>query len=321
MLRPRLALSLLLVCLGSLALGSPVWAGGPPDHLDTLTISIWLEYDRPGALYIYRGQLPEGLGLPARLTFRLPGGSGGPSSTAGIDNEGKYRYIRPIVGEDGGTTTVSYDVSWPRFQLEYYEDALQRQGNNRELDFGYKPEYAVAQLVLEIKEPYGASNFVLDPAADTRSQAEDGLTVHRRVIGPVAAGQEVRWRATYSKADSRLAAEALALPTPESTAYESSTREASRRSLPMQLVWGVLGILAIIGAGAVGLVWRASTRPVPKLEKLQVEATKRKRRSRRATTAAGPPRVRPAKYCHQCGATLGKQDAFCRQCGTRRRGA
>ena len=322
MLRPRYALVLVALCLSGLVSTAPARADNPPDRLASLTVSIWLEYDRPGELYIYRGELPEGTALPARISFRLPQQ---PSATAGIDGEDRYRYIRPILGEDGGSYLVSYDVQWPHFQLEYYDDALRKQGTARELELVYQADYAVEHLVLEVKEPHGALNFWLEPAADSSTQDEAGLTVHRRTIGAVAPGQEVRWRVAYDKTDPRLASEALGLPTPATSQYEAGPGLPPARPPLERATWIVLVLVGVVAIGGLGLALRSGSArsqraPAPPAEPVG-KRSKRGRRRRKSRDQAEEPRIRLAKYCHQCGASMSKGDVFCRRCGTRRRGA
>jgi hypothetical protein len=291
-------------------------AQGSPDRLVSLTVSVWLEYDRPGALYIYQGELPPGTPLPARLTFRLPRQ---PSSTAGVDEQGHYRYVRPLIREEGDGYVVSYDVNWPRFQLEYYDDALHRDGTGRKLKLSYRADCAVEHLVLAVKEPYGALEWSVEPAAHTRVEAEDGLTEHRRTIGPVAAGDEVRWEVAYSRSDSRLSVEALGLPTPPAfsgTVAAVGVGRAGERS-----TWMLVAFVGVVVASGVALGLRSDGRGPAR--RLAAASAAPAGRSRRGTKPRGKahPNGRLARYCHQCGTAMGQGDLFCRRCGTRRRGA
>ena len=313
-----------LVCFGGLTPVGAVRADARPERLASLTISIWLEYDRPGALYIYRGELPEGTPLPAQITFRLPRQ---PSSTAGIDAEGRFRYARPVLSEDGDAYVVSYSTRWPRFQLEYYDDALRKQGASRELDYGYRAEHVVEHLVLEVKAPHAASDFRLEPAADAQSQADDGLTEYRRTVGPVAPGQEVRWKVTYTKSDPRLASEALGLPTAATSAYEAGPSPVSSlrgREWASWATWLVVALVGLIAVGGLGLAMRSSTGRLPRIRAQAGEPPggrpKRRQRGKKARQHTEAPGARLAAYCHECGASLSRGDVFCRRCGARRRG-
>jgi len=313
--------ALVSLCFCCLSMGIPAWAAEQPGRLKTLTISIWLEYDRPGALYIYRGELPADVPLPATLSFRLPARASGPPAAAVIDAEGKYHYEQPQVTRNADGVVASFEAAYPRFQVEYYDNTLQAEGAGRRLEFAYRAEYAIGQLVFEVKEPYGATDFDLNPLDDACSQAEDGLTVHRRDVGAVAAGQEVHWSVSYTKIDPRLAVEVLSLPTAAPVAYDASPRVSARHTPRSWLMWGLWVTLALIGVGMVGMVVRASTRPHRPPEARAAVAPKPTRRRRAPAAGASPPKVRQAKYCHQCGASLSQKDAFCRQCGMARRGA
>lgn len=294
-----------------------------PDRLKSLTISVWLEYDRPGGRYIFHGELSDGTTLPATLVFRVPARSGGPSSTASIDPAGGYHFVRPTLREDGDTIVVEYATNWPRFQFEYYDDVLERQGQNRQFEFSYRADHAIDQLVLEVKEPYGAAGLHLDPPASAQSQGEDGLTVHRRTVGAMAPGQEVRWKVEYNKNDARLSIEALGKPTPSVSAYEaglSSTRAAARNR--DRAVMALLALVGLVSLGGLGLSLRSAVGG-QQAEGWSNDAAPKSKRSRRKQSAKGapaPPQVRRAKYCHQCGAALLRDDLYCRRCGARRRG-
>jgi len=247
----------------------------------------------------------------------VPARSGGPSSTAGIDANGQFRYVRPTQQQDGESIIVEYETSWPRFQFEYYDDALLRQDQKRELEFSYRADYAIEQLALEVKEPYGATSFGVDPAASSQSQGEDGLTVHRRDLGAMAPGQEVQWKVSYNKSDPRLSREALGLQELGSSPYEAGPGVVPPAQGQNRIVWA---LLALLGIGALGGLWLALRSGNGQPDAAPALNGGRRGRKRPAKGLPEPPQVRPAKYCHRCGTALAKNDAFCRRCGTKRRG-
>ena len=263
---------------------------------------------------MYAGELPVGTSLPASITFRLPLGSGGPSATAGVDATGKYRYIRPALAEEGDRITVTYDINWPRFQLEYYIDSLVRQDQRREFELVYKADYAIDQLVLEIKEPYRASDFALDPAATSQSRDSEGQMVHQRIVGSVERGQEVRWKASYAQSDTRLVSEALGLPTPSTSQYEAGP------GIPPPRQWDdavLLAIVVVAIAAFGGLALWARSQSARRARVSEAPRSLRKRRKRRS--AREPAQTHRAAYCYRCGTPLEEEDRFCRRCGAPRR--
>lgn len=319
-IHPRRAWALVLMGLVSLW-GPFVTRAAPPDRLKSLTVSVWLDYDRPGALYMYAGELPDGAGLPASITFRLPQGSGGPSATAGVDASGKYRYIRPVLAEEGDRIAVTYDINWPRFQLEYYIDDLVRQGQRREFELVYKADYAIDQLVLEIKEPYRASDLALDPAATSQSRDGEGQMVHRRIVGPVERGQEVRWKASYVQSDTRLVSEALGLPTPSTSQYEAGPGITPPRQWDDTALLVIVVMVAIAAFGGLAFWARSqSARTNAAARRPRVgDALRSPRSPRKRRSVKEPAQARRLAYCYRCGTPLEEEDRFCRRCGAPRR--
>ncbi|MGQ9681470.1 MAG: zinc ribbon domain-containing protein [Anaerolineae bacterium] len=287
------------------------------ERLASLTISIWLEYDRPGVLFIYRGVLPRNTPLPARLIFRLPRQ---PTLTAVVDEGGQLRYVEPHLSQEGAACIVAYATSSAEFQLEYYDDSLQRRGAERELYYTYRSEYAVEQLALEVKEAFGVTRFDLEPPPDVDSQSSEGLLLHRRLIGPVARGEELHWRISYTKSDPRLVAEALGLPAAAPVSVETRTAGVAVKTANDRATWAAMALVGLIAMGGLGLVARANTvsslkKPAPRRRTSAAKPTRAK-----VVSEPPAPEVRQARFCHRCGTTMRKGDSYCRKCGTRRRG-
>ncbi|MCL6432346.1 MAG: hypothetical protein K6V36_16050 [Anaerolineae bacterium] len=313
----RLGLALVVLCLGAAGPAHALLAraGSAPDRLASLLISIWPEYDRPEVLFVYRGELAAGTALPARITFRLPVE---PTFAAGIDEKGGVHGLRPAIARDGPGVLVTCETNWPRFQLEYYQDALEKGGPARCLVFVYEADYAIAELTLEVKEPFGATDLALAPPATVQSQAEGGLTEHRRIVGPVARGDEVRWEISYTKRDPRLVSEAMDLPTPAPVRYD----EAPASPVP----WGeageratraLLGLGGVALAGALGLWLRGRQASRAGASAPAEGKAPASRAGARGVSREG----RLARYCHWCGASFYRDALYCRKCGTPRRGA
>jgi hypothetical protein len=315
LLRLGLALVVLLLCGPGPARALPARPGSAPQRLASLIISIWPEYDRPEVLFLYRGELAAGTSLPARIAFRLPVE---PSFAAGIDEGGEFHSLQPVVVRDGTGVLVTCETRWPHFQLEYYHDALEKGGPARRLAFAYQTDCAIDELVLELREPIGASDVVLSPPATTQSQAEGGLIEHRRIVGPVAAGDEVRWEISYSKRDPRLASEVLDLPAPALSSYED--RAASGRpgrGAEEQVTRALLGLAGLALAGAVGLRLRSRAAVAQGSGMGAAGSAAAGRAGARGALRNG----RLARYCYWCGASFRRDALFCPRCGTPRRGA
>ncbi len=313
----RLGLALVVLCFGAAgpAPALLVRAGTTPDRLASLLISIWPEYDRPEVLFVYRGELAAGTALPARITFRLPVE---PTFAAGIDEEEGVHGLRPAIVRDGSGVLVTCETSWPRFQLEYYHDALEKGGPARRLAFVYRADYAIDELTLEVREPFGVADLALTPPATIQSQAEGGLTEHRRLVGPVARGDEVRWQISYTKRDPRLVSEALDLPASAPVRYdEAPASSVPRREAGERATRALLGLGGVALAGALGLWLRGRPASSARVSAPAEGHAPASRAGGRGTLREG----RLARYCHWCGASFFRDALYCRKCGTPRRGS
>lgn len=315
---------LALVCGALLGLGG--WAHAihaqEPVGLDALTVSLWPEYDREGVLVIYRGTVAAGTPLPARLRFRVPKTMASLGGTAGVDAQGAFHYYQPSVQDLGTVLEVTYTTPYPAFQFEYYDSALQAEGEARRYTFTYPAVYRVGLLALEAQEPAGAEGFATEPEGVLSDDPlGSGLKVHRWVAGEAEAGQFLTFRVEYRKVDPRLSAEILGLPTPGTSPYEDVPQ-----GQPAERVSGLLlaGLAAAAAGGVLAAIYfgwlrprQAALTPAPR-----PQARKRQRPRRRPHPSAASRRApsAEARFCHQCGAELGPEDRFCAQCGARRKG-
>lgn len=294
-----------------------------PVGLDTLTISLWPEYDREGVLVIYRGTVAAGTPLPATLRFRVPKTMAGLGGTAGVDAQGEFHYYKPSVRDLGTAWEVQYTTPYPTFQFEYYDGALQVEGEARVYTFTYPALYPVAVLALEAQEPAGAEGFATEPAGGLADDSlGSGLKVRRWVVGAAEADQPLTFRLEYRKADPRLSAEILGLPTPGTSPYEDVLKERTAGGASGLILAGLAaiavgGVLAVVYFGWLRPRQRAA-KPAPR-PRSQRRRTPRRREEPRAASRTAPSV--PARFCHQCGAELGAEDRFCPQCGARRKGA
>ena len=291
--------------------------------LSDMTVALWPEYDAPGVLVIYRGQLSPAAPLPVDVTFAIPAQAGKPSSTAGVDAQGNFRYRQYQMAQQGDQLLVTYSLPYRRFQFEYYFDPFAGQGAERAFEYTYRADYAVESFTLEVQEPAGAEEFATDPPADSVA-AEAQFPVHTIQFGRLEAGQEVAVRVTYRKEDPRLAAEVLGLPTPSSVQFEDAPGRATGLRGP---IIALIAGAAVLAAGVVGLaLWTRSRRAAPMSRQARRRAARQTGRApkpaasrARSSRVADPPK-QAAAYCHQCGRALKADELFCPACGTRRKG-
>jgi hypothetical protein len=301
---------ILILVLTLVALAGSVQAQETPT-LSSLEINLWPEFDRPEVLVIYRGLLTADATLPALIEIYLPARVGQPSAVAYVGEDGQRFNQEHTTRVEGESLVVSFELSTPGFQIEYYDPLPVDSAGQRTYDYVYVAEYPVADLNLEFQVPPMADGFVLEPAADLVTQKSDGLTYHLAQVGPVEQGETKSWAFVYQKADSDLTVSGFAQPETSPTAPPPSAADSGNSTIWIFLV----AFVALIGVGAAAF-WlgrRAQPPPPP--------APRHKRRGsgrgEQSQTQLRPlPDSQEAFFCHQCGAELRFDSEFCHRCGT-----
>jgi len=297
-----LALAILILC------ALPAFAQGEV-RITNMTVSLWPEYDKEGVLVIYRGQLADSVTLPATLRFLIPKSAGAPSSTAGVDATGQFRYRSYQTAEAGEFIAVTYTNPYREFQMEYYYNLLTVSDALRTFAYAFQADYAIDNLIVEVKQPAGAQNLSLTPVATGTGTDFDKLPLQKYTVGALGQGQTFQLTALYEKTDARLSAEILALPTPGTAQFEDVPKKTDNT-----VAYILLGAAATLLVGAV--VYAVT------------QGRKRPKGKGRPAPAARPAKGRPestrqpkgepsAGYCHQCGARLRKDAQFCAKCGAK----
>jgi hypothetical protein len=90
--------SLMRLLVAALALAPALAAAQANPRFASLSVEIWPEYDRAGAvLVILKAELAPEVKLPAQLQLRLPASSGGPTAVA-FASAAAVRKTKDLVG-------------------------------------------------------------------------------------------------------------------------------------------------------------------------------------------------------------------------------
>jgi len=307
-LRRRVALLVTLTLLFVIGAWSAAAQG-------TLTIpqaslKLWPEYDDPGLLVIFSGDVASDATFPQAVAF--PVAEGARNIQATVNDPSKGLLTQQWQLKDG---KITYTLPQPGFHVEYYVDRPPS-GNQREITYTFEAPYPIKAMQIEVQQPARATNFSMTPGPTSTITRTDGLVYHAINLENLAAGEKRDIVISYVKADSGLTSPQLAVtgatPAPQAAApAQPQTTPAAQTSwLPIVLI-GV-GLLALVG---IGVYWFLSRRRAAAPVKT-VRPT--------VTSAAAQPVVRPAPggapaFCTQCGSALRPADRFCAQCGTPRK--
>jgi hypothetical protein len=279
-----------------------------PLILSAVNVSLWPEFDRPSMLVIYRLTLSPQIMLPVEMTLRVPSSAVINAVAAQNPNDSLYN-INYSLDEVGPWSQLTFQATAPEIQIEFYDDALEVDGDARHYSYQWLGDYATDSSQLEVQQPIGATNMRISPSMGSGQPNADGLVYYRSDIGPLSQGQDFEISLDYEKSDDTLSQEYVSVA--PSTPLDDNTL-AINWSTYLPYILGGLGIF-LLGGGAYWY-WRSGSGGD--------SSPKRKRGTRRK--ASDQVRVKPEEtsshvYCHQCGNRAERGDRFCRSCGAQLR--
>jgi len=263
--------------------------------IDSLTIDLWPDYDRPSVLVLLTGRLPDDTRFPATVTVPLAKNAQ-LNAVARIDGRDGIMKddISSIPGPSDMLMFITPDL---QFRVEYYIPYTVN-GNQRLFDYAWLADIAVNNLQLKIQQPKAATSFDVKPAAIDIVTGGDGLTYHAFSPRAVLAGQSFSVHLEYEMTTTRLSANML----PPARAESQVTGELSRSDTGPRTNWAILAIIAGSLFIITGVVWLLASR------RNQMEPYK---------PHSQKPRKQPRdKFCRDCGEPVDKADKWCGQCGT-----
>jgi hypothetical protein len=300
--RTWLAAALLAVTLALAAAALPAPAQAQAEvAIDTVTVRVWPEFDRPAALVFYVGDLPVDTSFPVDIRIPVPDGVD-VNAVAYTDETTGDLLSADYDVVDG---EVAMSLPGPTFWIEFYDD-LTIDGDTRRYEATWTSPYPVGTLIWEVELPVGGQNLELDTDATAETVTDpNGLPAFRIVEPGVDAGETAALAFSYVKADDVLSVERL--DSGAATGAETGAvppPAASSGEPPMWLV----ALLLAAGLGLVGLgVWWFLRQSGP------IRAPGGRAAGRRSGAGGG------GRFCTKCGARARPGDKFCRQCGTKLR--
>jgi hypothetical protein len=292
---------LILMTMALLVL--PVFASAQEQiAIESVTVSLWPEYDKADMLVINSIILSEDMALPVQLDVRIPANADlhtvavGASSEAVSDQdinckEGKNCTMK----ESGDWLVISINVTQPAIRIEYYDRGLKKDGSQRSYPYRWLSDYDVADFGVVFQQPFDAEGF-----KSSLSLQDGGITNDMQYyvsdVGAVPAGETFSFDLSYQKPTDVLSVSRLDI---QPVVVDENT--AGRVSLDNYLpyVIGTLGVIMIVGGF---IYYRQSGRSVSKKP--------HRKRADREENESGV-------YCAQCGTRARGGDRFCRTCGSR----
>ena len=290
-----------VIALALLALVSPSTgrAENAVPLIQSLTVQIWPDYDRPSVLVMMSGSLPSGTPLPAFVNLPLlPGAE--INAVARADANGRlFSDIEYTI--DAGKLSLS--TPDPQFRVEYYVPYLV-EGNEHHFTFDWLADVSVESLNVIVQEPASATSLVTQPPAANVIQGKNGLTYHALPTWAAPARERLSLHFSYAMTTPALSAESRPAPAPAAAPAPAPVREVRSPAAPAAAAgsgasWWILVAVVVTAGASMGITWQIA-------------------RNRFASGVAGetPPAERPTvRPCPGCGLPCGIDDGFCSGCG------
>jgi hypothetical protein len=180
----------------------------PP--LESLKISLWPEYDRPGVLVLYEARIAPEAGSPATIRLPLPYGVDTPHAVAAHYPDGQLDdSVEWHVVQEGTQAFLDIETPTTGVWVEFYTD-LDVQDANRSFDFLIAGGIEIADLTVEIMHPVGASDVRIKPEGKAE-EADNGLVFTTISLGERSASDEQEITLNYIKPSSTLLSAPLQL--------------------------------------------------------------------------------------------------------------
>lgn len=300
-MRRGLFVGLILLCSFVL----PVQAQNPV-LFDKMLVKLWPEYDRPGVLVIMDMFLADTVDLPARVTIQIPKEVGEPHSVAVRELDGMLYLLEYEKQMNGDWLDLTFTTPYPEVWLEYYDPSIQVDADQRSFSFEWPGNYTVNSMLIEVQQPYTATNMVFKQSMGSPVTGNDGMVYFTNDVGTVNAGTDFKLDFTYIKDNDELSNQTQSqqsVVAAQPVTSQTKGRTSFTQILPILLAG--LGVV-VFGIGAFWFFQNKQRQPAPAVKRHQTRKTNK-------------PDSDEVIFCHQCGKRANPGDVFCRSCGTRLR--
>jgi hypothetical protein len=268
----------------------------PDIQLESVSLQLLPEFDRPSVYVIYEIILEETLPLPGELLIEIP-------AEAQILNVLNFTPTgRPVEltyeeSRIGFWKDLRFSPAYPRIRIAYQDPNLVRQEKERLYELHWLSIYPVNALSVMVRRPLGASEILSQPALNALADLLEGYQYYSADFGAVPAGELFTLTLSYTKDTGAF----TALPVVPAVPIDDSAQ--GRTPSPVSVIlWLLLASVAIMIIVALYHLWiRASL------------ADKRER------IVQGVGILNPEKqvfFCHECGKRSKLGDSYCSNCGT-----
>lgn len=285
-------------------------------HVPNFLISIWPEYDHPGVLVIFNGELNE-QDVPMEVSFPIPEQSRFALVAGSTDTTANTMIPVPIQDSETGKE-VTFTAVHPSFHVEFYFNPFAPDSAHRHYSYDFVPQFSVDSLMVDLQEPLSAQGFEPEMRTDHQTQDSHGIRYYRSHFNKVAAGDTIHIEAHYENPEGQMTNELMQTQMggaegqgqmgggmPQSGGSSGGAQSATNN------IWIIL-VLGLIVIGVIYFVTQSGGEKTPREEAAA---------SPEQTEPGAAESISPAdspggkKFCIHCGEQIPAEAKFCTKCG------
>jgi hypothetical protein len=172
---------------------------------DELFVSIWPEYDEPGVLIIYNGEVRNTSAEPfeGKVVLNIPKGVA--KAEMVCETEQGMLCLPYEIKQMDDYAQLSWTVSKPikpggvlPFMAEFYYDPIEGEVD-KSFSYNFIPSTSIDRLIFEVKEPFDAANFKIEPVFDYVGDDNNGFSTYRYTQLNLAEGENQKVTISYTR--------------------------------------------------------------------------------------------------------------------------
>jgi len=261
---------------------------------DSALIGIWPERTGQSVFVSMDLMLSADVSLPQALVLQIPT-TAVIKSLLSVDDRGSVQQTNWEEVSGDYWKDIQFTATASNILIEYTDPTLVFFDQLRTYSFSWKANYMVNNLIVSIRQPFGAGNMVTHPDAD----GLEGCCTYILNAGRVSAGTTYDATFHYVKDLENTDYPALSV-SPVETVDENTS---GRTILPSTVVVLMLAV-ALVLILLVGFYYWWFQRRYIKQEGPGTDRWLMRRSEQKAI------------FCHECGSRSQLGDAYCRNCGT-----
>ncbi|MBS4026581.1 MAG: hypothetical protein KGZ96_13070 [Clostridia bacterium] len=205
MFKRKSKLTKIVILVVSLILVSTSMVMAQPLKADELFVSIWPEYDEPGVLIVYSGEVRNTSSEPfeGRVLLNIPKGVA--KAEMVCETEQGMLCLPHEIKQMEDFAQISWVVSKPikpggvlPFMAEFYYNPIEGEVD-KNFSYNFFPSVDIDRLTFDVKEPFDAANFKIDPVFDYIGDDNNGFSTYRYVLLNLEEGENQEITISYTR--------------------------------------------------------------------------------------------------------------------------